>query len=767
MQNGLWLQERVAPAFDAWSLLAKAFGVSYGVKGGSSWRWMMADFGGGSIRHSLHKTGLAIDLAGGGGDSIPLPKFPIRIEAEWLPNRRWSMKKASDEDKDAGKLTHDLYWKLYGHSDYDVFDDAEDLAEVRERLRGMANGGLRRAYRRELRGIPEDAAAAWMDRRLARHERTARELADLDDEALLGTYFRRTIRHFRWNAYEADAGTSGPEERPSRGKSFFNLSALAHPLGIERIGAHHESVRNQDFLDDALGRKRAQRVSVGFGTFFGKKTAINKGLKILAMLSVSRSAAPELRSHDEPFTISTGSGKKRAVVARIRLDEIDRDLIARWRREIPAISSTLYVVGRRRRRKGPPVPRGAQVRVSVGVGESERAILDAVLALLEGDLADRPFVATHVGEEIGPHIDQDVVMTGSELAAQIRAGHEDFAETASALARAAKAREAAAEPPPEEENGRRKRKKKKSRRKKGPTRKEREAAQKRRASWSVIFQPVFKKDAGPDEALFLPSHTLELPPGEIEGHLEWWHFQHEDHGANWGALMQGRRVQPPRHARGADRLGRSRPRGPPRRRLLAPAPEQDALEQPRAGDQRAGHAGGRLMAETIHDGMRRYRIRTRAEAPAPGATPIRVTHAWLRRLVSNPMHRATLGRLRGGRARHADRAPSVAELERLFASRLVLEALPLAALPPPASPPEVEEPAAFEGASEEADWIEIELVDPEGNPVPRVRFQLRSSDGRTRSGVLNDNGWARVERLVAGEYEVSFPEWDAYAWKAA
>lgn len=64
-------------------------------------------------------------------------------------------------------------------------------------------------------------------------------------------------------------------------------------------------------------------------------------------------------------------------------------------------------------------------------------------------------------------------------------------------------------------------------------------------------------------------------------------------------------------------------------------------------------------------------------------------------------------------------------------------------------------------------WIEIELVDEEGNPVPNVRYQLELPDGTKKAGTLAGNGRARVSEIEPGTCKVSFPDLDASAWERA
>lgn len=74
------------------------------------------------------------------------------------------------------------------------------------------------------------------------------------------------------------------------------------------------------------------------------------------------------------------------------------------------------------------------------------------------------------------------------------------------------------------------------------------------------------------------------------------------------------------------------------------------------------------------------------------------------------------------------------------------------------------------GSSAEAQkghWIEIDLVDDEGNPVPGEAFQATMSDGRVYKGTLDRNGHARLEGVPAGHAEIKFPNLDDEAWEKA
>lgn len=73
---------RGAFAINAWGQLGKALGGAYGINSGHSYRQLMAEGGGGAIKNSIHKTGLAIDLTGG-RQRTTKATWPVRFEAEF------------------------------------------------------------------------------------------------------------------------------------------------------------------------------------------------------------------------------------------------------------------------------------------------------------------------------------------------------------------------------------------------------------------------------------------------------------------------------------------------------------------------------------------------------------------------------------------------------------------------------------------------------------------------------------------------------------
>ena len=64
-------------------------------------------------------------------------------------------------------------------------------------------------------------------------------------------------------------------------------------------------------------------------------------------------------------------------------------------------------------------------------------------------------------------------------------------------------------------------------------------------------------------------------------------------------------------------------------------------------------------------------------------------------------------------------------------------------------------------------WIEIELVDEAGKPVPGEPYEITLPDASLASGTLDEQGKARVEGITSGQCQVSFPKIDKTAWEDA
>jgi type VI secretion system secreted protein VgrG len=75
-------------------------------------------------------------------------------------------------------------------------------------------------------------------------------------------------------------------------------------------------------------------------------------------------------------------------------------------------------------------------------------------------------------------------------------------------------------------------------------------------------------------------------------------------------------------------------------------------------------------------------------------------------------------------------------------------------------------PGEFEPAEEkETSWVEIEMVDEEGQPWRGELYEITRADGRVIRGKLNDKGQARIGLPKKENAQVSFPKLDQDAWE--
>lgn len=54
------------------------------------------------------------------------------------------------------------------------------------------------------------------------------------------------------------------------------------------------------------------------------------------------------------------------------------------------------------------------------------------------------------------------------------------------------------------------------------------------------------------------------------------------------------------------------------------------------------------------------------------------------------------------------------------------------------------------------DWIEIKLEDQDGNPLKDVSYKIKFADGKTKDGKLDSDGYAKIEDVPPGKYQVEF-----------
>jgi uncharacterized protein (DUF2345 family) len=62
-------------------------------------------------------------------------------------------------------------------------------------------------------------------------------------------------------------------------------------------------------------------------------------------------------------------------------------------------------------------------------------------------------------------------------------------------------------------------------------------------------------------------------------------------------------------------------------------------------------------------------------------------------------------------------------------------------------------------------WIEISMVDQEGNPVAGEAYRVTVPGGAVITGTLNSRGRARINGIDPGTAKVTFPNLDKDVWR--
>ena len=80
------------------------------------------------------------------------------------------------------------------------------------------------------------------------------------------------------------------------------------------------------------------------------------------------------------------------------------------------------------------------------------------------------------------------------------------------------------------------------------------------------------------------------------------------------------------------------------------------------------------------------------------------------------------------------------------------------------SPIEVQEvPLAPVSEEPSTDYIEIQLMDEDGEPVADTKYWIKDSEGNEHEGVTDGDGMARLDEIPKGNCDISFPELDGWS----
>ncbi len=654
--GSIWMLERGIIALDAWSVFAEAFGVQYGVKAGSSLRSVLVGAWPGAILNSVHKTGLAVDLSGG-AQRIPSSRWPIRYEAHWRKNEKDVAKKLAAFDRDIaaaeealrkkaeletqlaaevdakkkaaltktlasktyteadeklskakagrerlladdndGKFNWTQRWRLYGHSDLDVFGGTDAaVARFHQNISKLAGlpmpgdaaavspatprGELWNRFSKRFAGVGGAAMEAWLDRVLAPYHGYAQQLLTMPATTLLDSYFRRSVVQWVPNAYEGDGGSAGKRYAPTDGdaefpaaawaKSWVNLSAIAYPCQLERIGPHSMQVRDQTWIKGPDNPKVAPvwRSMADYMTVNDDESV--DIVVLISDMTASSTAAPQNKQANTDVPVRRGDKD----IATYKPSQIDGDYFKQWRLEVKSGLDASLFFGKAK--TSSKVARGAELAIVLAVGESGKAIVNKAADLIGGKFAAKHFVVVRAGSLVQLGIALGAPTRGDALAPALRKALEAFIEASIAAKKAAEekaAQEAAAVDPSQPKP--RKTKAQITAEKKAAE----EAARKLVEDWTVVVQPVFLKTPDPALTPFMAGDKVLLPPGSDAAHLEWWHYQHRSATPSWGELLEECGYS--QVVMGAAKAGSNDANGLPVHRGLGYAPKGDLDSHP-------------------------------------------------------------------------------------------------------------------------------------------------------------------------------------------
>ena len=72
--------------------------------------------------------------------------------------------------------------------------------------------------------------------------------------------------------------------------------------------------------------------------------------------------------------------------------------------------------------------------------------------------------------------------------------------------------------------------------------------------------------------------------------------------------------------------------------------------------------------------------------------------------------------------------------------------------------------AADSSSDPKKTWVEIQLLDPDGKPVPNEPYRITAPDGSISEGCTDGNGVARVDGIDPGTCKITFTALDQQAW---
>ncbi|MFT3775050.1 MAG: hypothetical protein QM820_57615 [Minicystis sp.] len=541
--NTVYLRWEVGMRTKAWRELVKAMGCAYGLQSGHTFRDVTSGVNTkerGVASLSLHKTGMAVDLAVKGSEgeieglkqedySRPVAAWPIVFE------RKVDERTGSAIRKD--HVMHRIAWRLYGHStvrmDALVSDEGSERTRLVKELADLRRS-LRYYYAKRIGygdAGPKDAevkkAADSIDEAIGDLQRRL----DRDPATFVHGFFRSTLGQWLYDPFNPEGGRQGPIVRadlpleldyanPAAGTkvtvpnaaSFVNMTALARQVEMLRIGA--QSSGWQDEAADAEGNlvyKEKQKVPLkgNFGFVVGRLRSVAESRYADCMMFLLTEAA----------TLS------------FTLDQVDQTFMEQWNEALA-------------KAKAPIGHDSATANVQLALAPADAAVR-AFADELGGKFATKKFQCTNGidlawGDDFKLSMPAGEILTGAEWAKRIHRLLDEIAHARTARQEKEAKGEAEAKAKQKEKEDAAREAAKKAKKPyvaPKPPKGTKKSEPKSAGDWTLDLHPLFFH-AG--EELFGLSNQFVVFPGMGTGRaLEWWHYQWMGaNGRSWISMME-------------------------------------------------------------------------------------------------------------------------------------------------------------------------------------------------------------------------------------
>jgi len=401
-----WGTPELAVAFVGWSETCRALGLLYDLALSNTMRSWSAS-GGGQIKNSNHKLGLALDLETGSMFDAG-PGLPVAFEAQYA------------------SASH-VEWQLYGHAESFGLDNLSTKLEI-----ARANT---RKFLEELMGdAPEDVGPMLRPLETAHAKLTAAAVAQLKND-----FFRDRVSRFRHQSGQQDGGeiakpVSAEEDKARNSFAiagtpdhWLNIWRVAFLLGLHRIRSHSTfgavNVNLAFVPTEASAQEKEEKQKEPWGWLMNPKTPeqldqLAEGIRLAGELGGGVQGIHVLRPEDAASLESRAKARKTEVTDSDRLSAtqsidpklFDLDTIKSWLRrasdnaDVPGLVSGQMKLNR------------LDLTITWPIEGSKRPMRDAILNYLR-QRTEVSALVSHLGAGLGlPNVDEGNVLKLPDLA---------------------------------------------------------------------------------------------------------------------------------------------------------------------------------------------------------------------------------------------------------------------------------------------------------------------------------------------------------------